>query len=83
MESLLHPRLPQLILLGSGALLVVVGLLLTVVQFVHGLREATHMRLARGFEVGRSGVSVKTTYVGVLIVAIGALLEALGAYLWH
>ena len=81
MEVLLHPRMPQLIMMGSGALLIIVGLVLTIVQFRRGQAEDRHME--RGLHVGGDGVRVKTTYVGLLIVAIGALLEALAAYLWR
>ena len=56
---------PQYILLWSGAGLIIVGVLLTAIQF--------------GIEAN-SGIpfGVITHYVGVMVIAFGALLELLG-----
>ena len=59
----------------------VVGLILTVVQFMRTQPEAQNLN--RSLVVGSDGVKVSTTYVGLLIVALGVVLEAVAAYLWE
>jgi hypothetical protein len=82
MEILLHPRMPQLLLLGSGALLIIAGFIMTAAQFTQQTARGTEP-LPRVLKVDKSGFEVRTTYVGLILIAIGAALEALGAFLWR
>lgn len=76
MDTLLDPRFSQLTVMGSGLALIVVGLVLTILQFSRNMRRGDFT--ARSLSAGTEGVSLSTTYVGLIMVVIGALLEAVG-----
>lgn len=75
--------IPQLLIMGTGALAFVVGLVMTVHQYAG---ESTRSVRTQHRPPGNrnvtfsptSGFKVQITYVGVLITAIGALLEIVG-----
>jgi hypothetical protein len=62
--------------MGSGLALIVVGLVLTILQFSRNMRRGDFM--TRSLSAGTEGVSLSTTYVGLIMIVIGALLEAVG-----
>jgi hypothetical protein len=66
---------PQYILLWSGAGLIIIGVLLTAIQF--GI-EAKNGVPFGGEASAFSYFGVVTHYVGVMVIAFGALLELLG-----
>ena len=81
MDTLFDPRFSQLIVMSSGLALIMVGLVLTVLQFSRNMRRGEFT--ARSLSAGTEGVSLSTTYVGLILVAIGALLEAVGYAVPH
>jgi hypothetical protein len=67
-----------LVVLLSGAVLIVVGLVLVVLQFFGDTSAAAPM--TRELSVSAESAALKTNYVGVVLVGIGAALEVFG--LW-
>ena len=64
---------PQTMLMVSGAVAAALGLLLVVVQFLYEMRNRRLGELTRGGSIDRSGrVSVRTSYIGVLVFLVGA-----------
>lgn len=77
----MNDRTPQLIIMLSGAALIIAGLVLIAVQFyqeVLAVEPRTQLP-TRTIETDPSGgLKLTTTYVGLVVVAIGALLETVG-----
>lgn len=72
-------NLPQILIMLSGAILIVVGVVLIVVQFQHELAAPTISAFPRSLETSPSGgIKLVTTYVGLIVVGIGAALETVG-----
>jgi uncharacterized membrane protein len=72
-------RTPQLIIMLSGAVLIVAGLALIAVQFNQEVLISGSRPASRTIETDPSGgLKLTTTYVGLVVVAIGALLETVG-----
>jgi hypothetical protein len=61
-------------LLGLSALLIVVGIGLTVYQFVIIAGTPAPEFPGRELNLSPTGVSARTTYVGLILIAIGAVL---------
>lgn len=71
--------LPQLIIMLSGAALMVVGVVLVIVQLTHELNTPGFAGSSRSLETTPTGgIKLSTTYVGLVILAIGAALEIVG-----
>lgn len=64
--------------LALGALLVVAGLAMMISQIRAQKWKREHMR---GAEFGPKGISLKTTFPGLLVIGIGAVLVMTGATL--
>jgi len=65
---------PRLIIMISGAILIVIGVVFVGLQMhFQGLYEESH-----GLEVGPAIFMYKSKYVGMGMVAIGAVLEVVG-----
>jgi uncharacterized membrane protein len=73
-------NVPQLVIMLSGAVLMVVGVVLVVVQLAHELSLPTFSGGAtRSVETSPTGgIKLSTTYVGLVVLAIGAALEIVG-----
>lgn len=72
-------RTPQLVIMVSGAALIVTGLVLITVQFYQEVLVLGSRPASRSIETDPSGgLKLTTTYVGLVVVAIGALLETVG-----
>ena len=70
----------QLIIMLSGALLIVVGIGLIIVQMWIEVTMPAHDFAQRGAMLEGAGTkaSVQTTYVGVIVLFLGAFLEIIG-----
>ena len=72
-------RIPQLIVMLSGAALLVAGLVLVVVQLAVEMNAPTFVPSTRSIETSATGgIKLRTTYVGLVVMAIGAALEIVG-----
>ena len=72
-------KLPQLIIMLSGAALMVVGVVLIVVQLAHELNAPAFEATSRTLETTPTGgIRLSTTYVGLVVLALGAALEIVG-----
>jgi hypothetical protein len=80
--------LPQLILMLSGAALLVVGVILVFIQ-VSAAENATDVSAAmsqrvasgpdpKGMEITTHSLDISTKYIGLEVIAIGAALEVFG-----
>ena len=67
---------------GTGALLVLVGIGLVIVQFWIVAHAPMPEFPSRGASVSETGASINTTYIGAIVIAIGAVLMILGARLF-
>jgi len=65
-------RLVGYVLLGLGALLIIVGLILTVWQFMITSQAPMPLFASRDIRVGPAGVSASTNYAGIILIAVGA-----------
>lgn len=77
MVSLSHPRMPQLIIMLSGAVLLMVGVVLVSIQFGHEMMAGIPAS-PRALKGGKEGAELTTTYIGLMVTAIGAFLETVG-----
>lgn len=69
----------QVIIMLSGAALIVVGVVLVVLQFQHQLSMPDFVPRTRSVRVQPTGAfDIKATHAGLVLVAIGAFLEAVG-----
>jgi hypothetical protein len=68
---------PQLIIMLSGVLCILVGLGLVVAQMWIEVTNPAHTFAQRGATMEGAGIktSVQTTYVGLIVLLIGAFLE--------
>lgn len=74
----MNRQLPQLIIMISGALLIVVGIVLVAIQ-MGDMTLADAPRRTRSIETTPSGgIKLTTTYVGLVVMVIGAALEIVG-----
>jgi hypothetical protein len=64
----------QLIVMASGAILILFGMLPVTIQFFRTRND----RMSRSASISKRGLEVKTSYVGLIIIALGAALEVLG-----
>ncbi len=72
-------QLPQLIIMLSGAALIIIGVALVCLQFYHESQMQGLTPVMRGLTVDPRGTSsLQTTYVGLIVIAIGAVLEVVG-----
>ena len=72
-------NLPQIIIMLSGAILIVVGLVLVALQFQHDTNMPAHAPDTRVLETTPTGgLKLTTTYVGLIVLGIGAALEIVG-----
>lgn len=72
-------RMPQLIIMLSGAVLIVIGTVLVFVQLMHEMNQPAFAPPTRALETTPTGgIQLSTTYVGLVVLAIGAALEIVG-----
>jgi hypothetical protein len=74
-NQIMKRNLPQMIIMVSGATLLVCGIGLIMYQLVMQLGMPAN---PRKLELNSQGLSLVTNYVGLVVVAIGALLEVCG-----
>jgi Flp pilus assembly protein TadB len=72
-------KLPQLIIMLSGATLIVIGVVLLVLQLSTELNQPAFIPETRSLETTPTGgFKLTTTYVGLVVLVIGATLEIVG-----
>jgi uncharacterized membrane protein len=79
-------EIAQLIVLLSGALLIVVGLVLVCWQFYILASMPKPNFPDRELQVTQQAIHLRTTYVGLMVLVTGAVLEAVGylsAFPWR
>lgn len=67
--------LEQTISAVAGAVLIGIGLILVIVQFFRSLKDEQPFRYSRSAGINRYGFSVRTNYIGLVLILVGALLE--------
>jgi uncharacterized membrane protein len=73
-------RLPQIIIMLSGAALIIIGLVFVGIQFQHEWVPG-FVPPPKGIETSPTGaLELTTTHVGLIIIAIGACLEIVGYF---
>ena len=78
-----HRRTVGYLLIGLGALLILVGIGLTIWQFWILANSPRQKFPVRGLTASPYSVSVQTTYIGVILIVISALLAMTGALLFR
>jgi uncharacterized membrane protein len=73
-------RWPQLIIMISGAVLMLVSIILIAVQFSHELAQPEFAPRTRSLEAAsyEGALKLTTNYIGLVVIAPGALLEIVG-----
>jgi uncharacterized membrane protein len=73
-------RWPQLVIMISGAVLMLVSIILIAVQFSHELTQPEFAPRTRSLEAApyEGALKLTTNYVGLVVIALGALLEIVG-----
>jgi hypothetical protein len=71
--------IPQLIIMVSGAVLIVLGIALVIPQFYIEMQIYAQLKSigASGFDASK-GIHISTSYVGVMVLGTGATLEIVG-----
>lgn len=71
-------RMPQLVIMFSGAVLMVFGAVLVAIQFQAGLMSGEPPP-SRSIAIDPQGrIDLATTYIGAVIIAMGVFLEMVG-----
>jgi hypothetical protein len=79
----MNRHLPQLIIMSSGAILLLSGIALIVFQM---LTQPTLPVDSKAINISPAHLGLETHYVGLVLVAVGAVLEVVGyfgARSWH
>jgi hypothetical protein len=66
----------QIFVMASGAALILAGLVLVVLQVWQS--RGTRDPMNRSLQVGPSGLTLTTTYPGLILIALGVALEIVG-----
>jgi energy-converting hydrogenase Eha subunit E len=78
-QGYMSEKVPQLIIMLSGAALIVVGVILVILQLNHELALSSFNPSSRALQTSPTGgLQLATTYVGLIVLAIGATLEIVG-----
>jgi hypothetical protein len=65
----------SIVSVSLGTLLILIGIWMAIHQF---RRTSLENAVYRTIDIGRSGVSLKTTYPGIILIAIGAVMVIVG-----